>query len=79
MVGKTLRGARTTLQAHACRLGKVSLAFSKAKKGNVIAQSPKAGADLRQNAKVNVTLSKGPKPKPKHRPKHKPKRLVRLF
>jgi beta-lactam-binding protein with PASTA domain len=41
----------------------------------VIAQSPKPGADRPEDAKVNVTISKGPKPKPKHKPKH----LVRLF
>jgi eukaryotic-like serine/threonine-protein kinase len=78
VVGKTLRSAKTALLNHACRLGKVSHAFSKAKEGKVIAQSPKPGADRAENAKVNVTISKGPKPTPKHRPKHKPKH-VRLF
>jgi beta-lactam-binding protein with PASTA domain len=41
----------------------------------VIGQKPKAGAELAENAKVNVTVSKGPRPKPKHKPKPKHLRL----
>ena len=78
LIGKTLRGAKTALQAHDCRLGDVSKAYSKAKKGNVIAQSPKAGADRAENAKVNVTISKGLRPKP-HKAKHKPRHFLRFF
>ena len=73
MVGKTVAAARKALAASACRLGKVTLAYSKTKKGKIIRQKPKAGSDLAENAKVNVTVSRGPKPKPK--PKHKPRHL----
>jgi eukaryotic-like serine/threonine-protein kinase len=71
LVGKTLRAARTALAANACRLGKVTLAYSQSTKGKVIGQKPKAGMELAENAKVNVTVSKGPRPKPKHKPKPK--------
>ena len=60
--GKTLAGAESALtQAH-CTSGKVMKKFSTVKKGRVISQSPRPGADLAAGAKVNLVLSKGKKP-----------------
>jgi hypothetical protein len=63
--GKTLAQAARALRAAHCALGKVARAYSKTKSGRVIGQKPPAGRTLKTGAKVNVTLSKGPKPKPK--------------
>jgi hypothetical protein len=61
--GKTLPATRTALTKANCALGKVTKAYSpRVKKGRVIKQAPAAGRVLAKGAKVNVTLSKGPRP-----------------
>jgi beta-lactam-binding protein with PASTA domain len=65
-VGKTLGGATTALAKAHCRVGTLSRAYSKQKKGKVIAQHPSAGVKLRANAKVDLVLSKGRKPHRRH-------------
>jgi hypothetical protein len=60
--GKTLVAAKVALaQAH-CKTGKVTKAFSTAKKGHVISQRPKPGTNLAAGAKVNLVISKGKRP-----------------
>jgi beta-lactam-binding protein with PASTA domain len=61
VIGKSLKVAKKTLKHANCGLGKVKKAFSKKKKGLVIAQSPKPGKTLSRGAKVSLTLSKGKK------------------
>jgi eukaryotic-like serine/threonine-protein kinase len=68
VVGKTVKAARELLDRRDCRLGKVASAYSPTAKGKVISQNPKPGANLRENAKVNVVTSRGPKPKAHQRP-----------
>ncbi len=62
--GKTVPKAKAALKARRCVGGKVKLAFSgKVKKGRVIAQSRRPGANLPRNTKVNLTVSKGARKK----------------
>jgi len=51
--------------AHAhCRPGRIIRVVStKAKKNRVLAQNPRPGKTLKQGAKVNLTVGKGPKKK----------------
>jgi hypothetical protein len=65
LTGKTLTQAKRALTTSHCALGVVSRAYSKQKKGRVSAQSRRAGAVLAAGAKVNLTVSRGPKPKPR--------------
>jgi beta-lactam-binding protein with PASTA domain len=62
VVGLLLRKAvRRIVHAH-CRQGRViRRRSSKARKNHVLAQNPKPGKTLRQGAKVNLTVGKGPK------------------
>jgi hypothetical protein len=61
--GLTLKRARHSIVAGACKLGKIRHAFStKVKKGHVVSQKPKAGKKLPRGAKVSVVVSKGKKP-----------------
>jgi hypothetical protein len=58
--GKSLAAAKRSLKAHSCSSGKIRHAFSKkVSTGRVISESPKAGAHLRHNAKVSLTVSEG--------------------
>jgi hypothetical protein len=60
VTGKTLSGAKRTLKAHSCRVGKVKQAVSSTvKKGRVISQKPQRGKHLRHGGKVALTVSKG--------------------
>lgn len=68
VIGKTLGGAKASLGRAHCRAGDVSRAYSRKHKGNVIAQHPSAGTKLKANAKVNLVVSKGRKPR--HRASH---------
>ena len=62
VVGRTIPGARTLLKARHCNLGRVSRAFSNAKKkGRVLSQRPKPGTRLALNARVNVVVGRGPR------------------
>jgi PASTA domain len=59
---KTLSQARAALRRRHCRLGVVRHAHSaRVRRGRVIAQRPAAGNRLREGARVNVTLSSGPR------------------
>ncbi len=58
--GKTVRVARRMLGRRHCRLGKITLVFSRrVRKGIVISQRPRAGRRLRSGAKVNLVVSRG--------------------
>jgi beta-lactam-binding protein with PASTA domain len=49
-----------------CRTGTIGHAYSKKmKKGRVFSQSPKAGATLPARSRVNLIVSRGPRPKPR--------------
>jgi beta-lactam-binding protein with PASTA domain len=64
LVGVKLSAAKLTLKKAHCVTGSVSRAYSsKTKRGRVSAQSRKAGAVLAANAKVNLVVSRGPKPR----------------
>ena len=58
--GKRLKAAERAIKSRACRVGKVSHAFSKhLRMGRVISQRPKPGKRLAHGAKVNLVVSKG--------------------
>ena len=59
---RTLRVARSAIVRAGCRLGTVRSRYSKARKGRVISQSPRAGRRVRLGFRVNVMLSKGGRP-----------------
>jgi PASTA domain/Domain of unknown function DUF11 len=61
--GKTPAQARSLLASANCSLGKVARRFSAKRKGTVIAQKPRPGTNMTRNASVEVTLSKGRRPK----------------
>jgi hypothetical protein len=66
VIGKSLAKAKTAIKKAHCKVGKIShKASSKKKKGKVIGQTPKAGKKLKNGAKVNVTVGKGPAKKKK--------------
>jgi PASTA domain/Divergent InlB B-repeat domain len=59
--GLSLAKAKAKLRKAHCKLGKVTKkAPPAAQKGKVIGQKPKPGRKLRNGAKVNVTVGKGP-------------------
>lgn len=56
--GKTLRAARASLKTAQCSLGRLTLRrAAHARRGRVIAQSPRAGSRRRRGAKVNIVLA----------------------
>ena len=61
LVGKTLPAAKKALGASHCGVGKIKKVYSKAKKGRVVTQSPKAGRHLKNGSKVALSVSKGRK------------------
>jgi len=62
VVGLKLARARAKLARRHCRVGKVTRRASTRKKlGTVLAQRPRAGKKLRNGAKVNLTVGKGPR------------------
>jgi len=64
--GKTLGAAKAAITGAHCSVGRVTKAYSaKVKRGRVISQRPGAGATLTEGSKVNLTVSKGKKPKKK--------------
>ena len=67
VTGKTLANAKRALTRNYCRVGRVSHAYSRKRKGRVSAQSRRAGAVLAALAKVKLTVSRGPKPRVKRR------------
>ena len=60
--GRMLPGARRAIVRAGCRVGTVGSRYSKAGKGRVISQSPRAGRRVRLGFRVNVMLSKGVRP-----------------
>jgi uncharacterized delta-60 repeat protein len=65
--GRRLPVARRLIAAAHCSVGKVRFKHSKRKKRLVLAQAPAAGADLPVGTRVNLMVSRGPKPKPHRR------------
>ena len=63
VVGKLVAVAKTAIVARRCSVGSVRKAFSKVKKGRVIAESRRPGAVLPVGTKINLVVSKGRKPK----------------
>jgi beta-lactam-binding protein with PASTA domain len=62
VVGQSQSAAEAAIQAAGCTVGKVKQkASSTVAKGNVISTSPKAGKKVKAGAKVNLTVSSGPK------------------
>jgi hypothetical protein len=59
VVRMTLATAKRALARINCRVGKVSWAYSKVRKGRVISQKPKFGAVRPGGSKVNLVLSRG--------------------
>jgi hypothetical protein len=56
---QTLKAAKQTLARVNCRVGKVSLDYSRTIKGLVIRQRPKLGAVLPRGSRVDVVISRG--------------------
>jgi hypothetical protein len=62
VIGKKLRTASAMLKTRHCRVGKLTYVKSTTKKkGRVLKETPRAGRRLGNNAKVNLTLGRGPK------------------
>jgi beta-lactam-binding protein with PASTA domain len=59
VVGKSLKIARRKIRQAHCRTGKITHGHSRARKGRVISQRPRARKHLRDGSKVNVVLSDG--------------------
>src|SRR5204862_4186859 len=62
VTGLALKKAKAKIAKAHCRVGKISYAASsKAKKGRVLKQSPKAGKRLSAGARVKLIVGKGKK------------------
>jgi hypothetical protein len=62
VVGKTLSAAKRKLGSARCRAGRVTRASSpRAKRGRVLSQRPRAGANLPNFGKVNLVIGRGPR------------------
>ena len=60
--GKTLTKAKSTIKKKHCGVGKVTRSYStRVAKNHVISQKPKAGKKLKNGAKVNLKVSRGPR------------------
>lgn len=69
--GLTVGSARAVLHRAHCALGKQHTAYSsKVKKGHIVSQSVRSGRTLKAGSKVDVTVSKGKKPKHHRRRRH---------
>ncbi len=64
VVGLTVEDARTLLVQNRLTLGSQTQAYSDQPEGTVIAQETAAGATVKFNTRVNVTVSAGPEPLP---------------
>ena len=61
VVGLRLKKAKAKIVMANCKVGKITRKPSRLrKKGRVLGQTPKAGRNLTQGAKVNLTVGKGP-------------------
>jgi beta-lactam-binding protein with PASTA domain len=58
-----LKRARTLLARRGCRLGRVTYAYARLRRGVVLSQRPRAGRRLRFGARVSVTVSRGALPR----------------
>jgi beta-lactam-binding protein with PASTA domain len=62
LLGLSVSTARGKIHRAHCSVGTVTKTFSSARKNaKVVGQSPKAGKHLRNGAKVNLAVGKGPK------------------
>lgn len=59
VVGRRLAVARAAIVRRHCRVGAVRRAYSRARRGVVIRQSPRAGRRLRAGARVSLLVSRG--------------------
>lgn len=57
--GKKLKAARRALRHAHCRVGQIKRRFSRAKKGRIIAQKPRAGRHRPARTRVKLVLSRG--------------------
>ncbi|PYI67066.1 serine/threonine protein kinase [Arthrobacter livingstonensis] len=65
LAGKTLADAKAALAGGHLAVGAVAEAFDeKAKAGTVVSQNPQPGTEFRSGTKVDLVVSKGPKPIP---------------
>jgi len=62
VVGKTLVLARAAIVASNCRTGRIARTSSKARKGQVLSQSPTAGQILKGGTRVKLAVSRGRRP-----------------
>jgi hypothetical protein len=58
---KSLRKAAASIRASACRVGRVRYVFARARRGLVVAESPKPRTRLLNHGRVNLIVSRGPK------------------
>jgi Regulator of chromosome condensation (RCC1) repeat len=63
VVGKRLASARLMIATGHCRTGKVSYAYSQRVKGIVISQSRRAARVLPAGSRIDLLVSRGPRPK----------------
>ncbi len=72
VVHKTLSAALIAIGRGNCDVGVVTRKYSSSvAKRKVMAEKPKAGTHLPEGSTVDLTVSRGKKPKRKH-PKHRP-------
>jgi len=57
--GKTLRRARHAIATASCRVGRVRYAWSRKRRGTVVAEAPKPGTRSPAGARVNLVVSRG--------------------
>ncbi len=62
VTGKRLSAAKSALARGHCRAGKVNYAYSPKKKGLVSSQSRQPGRILPASSKINLVVSRGPRP-----------------
>jgi uncharacterized delta-60 repeat protein len=60
--GKSLKIARQRITRAHCRIGKIRRTYAKTRKGRVISQKPRPARHLRNEARVNLVISKGRRP-----------------
>jgi serine/threonine-protein kinase len=67
VVGLRLAAAKAKIVEAACKTGRITRKYSRARpKGRVLAQRPSADFVVDPGTKVNLTVSKGKRPKKKH-------------
>jgi subtilisin family serine protease len=59
LVGRKLRAAKRAIRRADCRVGSVRRVHSRARRGRVIAQRPRAGSSLPRYARVHLKVSRG--------------------